>query len=355
MSSIITEYNEQHGLYRDFTKKLEGLLTELLKQNNIRVHSITARVKERSSLEGKISRSMGKYTHLSDITDIVGIRIITYYSDEVDAIANIVEKEFRLDNDNSVDKRDLLDPDRFGYLSLHYVVGLPDKRTELAEYSRFKPLKAEVQIRSILQHTWAEIEHDMGYKSKHAIPKEIRRRFSRLAGLLELADLEFAKIRESVQQYENQVPQQIHDAPAQVEIDKTSLTSYINTSELVQSLDYQIVKIARSEPTPDEQFIGMMVDRLHYFELRTIEDVNAALEEHREMILSFARQIFAFREPPLMIGVGVCLLYLCYILIGRTQSTNKVIEFLKSAHLAEGMQEVIAQEILTYYSQVAPH
>lgn len=54
---------------------------------------------------------------------------------------------------------------RLGYQSIHYLVKLPDQKTEWAEYKRFEGLIAEIQVRTILQHAWAEMEHDIQYKS----------------------------------------------------------------------------------------------------------------------------------------------------------------------------------------------
>ncbi|WP_242785636.1 GTP pyrophosphokinase [Bacillus cereus] len=128
-------------------------------------------------MAAKVEKGGNKYSTLNDITDISGIRVITYFSDDVDKVASMIQNEFEIDETNSVDKRTLLDPDRFGYLSLHYVIKLNTLRTSLVEYQRFKDLKAEVQIRSILQHAWAEIEHDLGYKSKNSIPRVVKRDF----------------------------------------------------------------------------------------------------------------------------------------------------------------------------------
>lgn len=58
------------------------------------------------------------------MTDIAAIRITMYYADEVDKIAERIPAEFDVDWDNSTDKRQVLDPHRFGYLSWHHVVSI---------------------------------------------------------------------------------------------------------------------------------------------------------------------------------------------------------------------------------------
>jgi len=198
MSEIIETYRRNYSFYQEFTGRMESLMAILLQQHNIRVHSVVSRVKEESSLQNKLAKSNKKYHHLQEITDLCGLRIITYFEDEVDQVANFIRKEFAIDMDNSIDKRKVLGPDQFGYLSLHLIVALTDNQVQLKEYQKFKGCKVEIQIRSILQHAWAEIEHDLEYKSKAVVSYETRRNFSRLAGLLEFADLEFEKIRDQV-------------------------------------------------------------------------------------------------------------------------------------------------------------
>ena len=88
----------------------------------------------------------------------------------------------------------LIQSDRFGYQSIHYLVRLAAARARLPEYRRFAAHTVEVQVRTILQHAWAEIEHDIQYKSSTTIPTEIRRRFIALAGMLEIGDREFQAI-----------------------------------------------------------------------------------------------------------------------------------------------------------------
>jgi ppGpp synthetase/RelA/SpoT-type nucleotidyltranferase len=195
---IIKKYEEKYTFYQEFTEKMKSLVERILHKQNIPIHSIVSRTKTKNSLENKIVSAGHKYDRLEKITDLAGIRIITYYEDQIDQVANFIRQEFCVDEENSVDKRKMLAPDRFGYLSLHLIVNLSAERAGLPEYEQFKKCKVEIQIRSILQHAWAEIEHDLEYKNQANVTDETRRHFSRLAGLLEFADLEFEKIRDQI-------------------------------------------------------------------------------------------------------------------------------------------------------------
>ena len=106
------------------------------------------------------------------------------------------KESFAVDLARSVDKRRQAELDRFGYRSLHYICAPAPSFFEQHGFVYMPELRFEVQLRTILQHAWAEMEHDLGYKAPEAIPAQIRRRFSRLAGLLELADEEFLSIKQ---------------------------------------------------------------------------------------------------------------------------------------------------------------
>ena len=127
LSKIIDEYDEQLSLNEEMAQSMVALISALLSNDSIVPHSVSSRVKDKNSLSRKIINK-DKYSSIQDITDIVGIRIISNYSDEVDQIAKIIEDNFAIDTKNSIDKRASLDPDRFGYLSLHYVVSISQDR-----------------------------------------------------------------------------------------------------------------------------------------------------------------------------------------------------------------------------------
>lgn len=200
---LIEEFSREENLYKQFGESMNSLITNLLQISNIDTHSTHFRVKNENSLKEKIEKK-DKYNMLNEITDLLGVRIITYYSSDTDRVAKLIREEFHVDEDNTIDKRKTHEPDRFGYMSLHYVVSLKENRISLIEYKRFNNIKFEIQIRTILQHTWAEIEHDLGYKSKNSVPSHIRRKFSILSGTLELIDGAFIEIKNDLSEYDNQ-------------------------------------------------------------------------------------------------------------------------------------------------------
>ena len=87
---------------------------------------------------------------------------------------------------------------RFGYASRHLMIGLDPARESHPDFAHLHGHAAQVQVRTVLQHAWAEFEHDIRYKG--TVPAEhvgdFDRRFTLAAGLLELADREFSEIRE---------------------------------------------------------------------------------------------------------------------------------------------------------------
>ncbi|WHX62765.1 GTP pyrophosphokinase [Peribacillus frigoritolerans] len=349
---ILAEYDAKKVLHEEFCSKVAGLLSDIVKQNGIVVNSIDSRVKEESSLAYKVENSEGKYKSLEDITDVSGIRIITYFSDDVDRIAERIQEEFIIDSFNSVDKRTKLDPDRFGYLSLHYVVSLNSQRTILPEYQRFEDLKVEIQIRSILQHAWAEIEHDLGYKNKNAVPKVVRRDFSRLAGILELADEEFIRIRENLDIYNSQIQSEIERTNANVLIDKISLNSLIETREsIINEIDKEISEMASGRlGEVHERQLNVYVERLKYLGFNTLDEVLSSLEKYKNKIVKFAG-IWITGERNYFTE-GISLFYLAYILLADNEDMEAFKMYLKKFRIGGTTnkdKETLAKDIMSIY------
>ncbi|MEN2751729.1 (p)ppGpp synthetase [Psychrobacter sp. FBL11] len=275
MNSILKEYDKKREILEDLDKSLKTLINSLLKQKGIKAHQIQTRVKDRDSLEKKILAKQ-KYKSLDDITDVVGVRIITYFEDEVNKVAKVVEEEFDIDQENSVDKREI-DTDRFGYRSLHYVASLKKNRTILSEYSDFETFKFEFQIRSILQHSWAEIEHDLGYKGASEIPSSAKRTFYRVAALLEQADIEFVKLNSTIMEFEYSMREKIKTKPDKVKIDKASLLSFMTTNESLTRIEDEIgssnCSVSIVENNTQSLISDSLIDRIKALGIENIKDL----------------------------------------------------------------------------------
>jgi ppGpp synthetase/RelA/SpoT-type nucleotidyltranferase len=197
----VEQYQRIRPLYEAFASVVQGILAQALRQDGIKVASIEGRAKAIDSLGEKAAQpsesdpERPKYPDpLRQITDLAGARVITFFLDTLEDVDRAIVRE--LEVLERLDKSHLLvQEERLGYHSVHYLVRLKPNRAALPEYSRYAGLIAEVQLRTVLQHAWAEIEHDIQYKSVETIPVEVRRRFLALAGLLEIADREFQAVQ----------------------------------------------------------------------------------------------------------------------------------------------------------------
>lgn len=242
-----------------FGQMLAELISEILKLNGITTHAISYRVKSEQSATAKLERKPGRYESIEDLTDILGLRVICYFADQVEDVAGVLQTEF--EHKNGEDKKESLGDREFGYLSLHRITKLLPSRGDLIEYRRFKDVVFEIQIRSILQHAWAEIEHDLGYKGA-GIPRHLRRRFSMLAGVLELADREFIALRNDVGEYEQSANAQAVSNPDVLELDQSTLEAVLANDALFENLDRRIAVAADATLVSDRTIVKDLSSRV---------------------------------------------------------------------------------------------
>ena len=283
--------------YDAMAAAVKTILDAIARSSSLPVHSVQARAKSIESFGEKAARPSDedperpKYREpVNEIKDLAGVRVITFFRSTIDDVGAAIREAF--DVEEVVDHAQrALEEDRLGYLSVHYVVTMKSERIALPEYSPFLGVSAEIQVRTILQHTWAEIEHDIQYKSVDAIPRTLRRRFLSLAGLLEIADREFEAIQEEDRQLQTRTVESVQKGDlGALEITGKSLKAFLDkaigsdkrlnqwsydwTASLVRQLGFQtLAEVSACIEGLDDDSISRIVHGTRVGQLTRFEDM----------------------------------------------------------------------------------
>lgn len=327
--AILTEYTQKREVYRHLEIYVADVLSHMMRDSKVMLMELTHRLKTPESLAQKIIKK-DKYLMLTDITDVVGLRLVAYFADDVDRIAALVSERFKMDWSNTVDKSAALSPTAFGYSSLHYVCSLPEEGAYSEYPPEFRGIRFEIQIRTALQHVWAEIEHDLGYKSEFGVPNNIRREFSRIAGLLEIADERFNSIRTSVDDYTLEIRSKIKNGLAtDILVDQVSLKEYMYNNVRMQDLTAQIARecdvcVEQVDPFP-------YLKQLEFLRIITLGDLSDLVERNWDIAVSYAKDVLCDLDIDL-ISSNAVLRYICHgELIRACYSPERIEQFMSLA------------------------
>lgn len=324
--ALMEQYHKLRPSLEKLAKEAYDLLRTTLREQGIYVTAIEYRVKSEKSLAGKLEMKGSKYKTIDDVTDLVGLRVITFYTDEVDKVAAIAKRIFDIDWQESVDKRKH-QLNAFGYNSLHYICRLKTGSP------RF-----ELQMRTALQHVWSTIEHDTGYKGDVMIPSEYRRQFSRLAGMLELIDDEFSRLRIVLTDYRRQIQSlvkngQLDDVPLSAD----SFRSYLDLRPF-DRLNGRIAAVNQAEIYP----VSMMpyLKLLESFGLETLGDVQRFIDENSDDAHQLALSQLALTDLDIL-SSSAALQYLCLVYVlkhnGGLEGLTSVYDIINGKSDSNGM------------------
>ena len=160
--------------------------------------AVTSRVKNFRSFLEKVERK-GYDDPFVQNTDFVGIRILVFLPQEIPKVVELVRKEFLVIEED--DKSTHLSANQFGYRSHHLLIAVPPSWSATPNYRGLDDLKIEVQIRTVMMHAWAEMEHKLQYKSEEEVPQKLRRKLSLLSAKIEEADDQFQELMLGAQSY----------------------------------------------------------------------------------------------------------------------------------------------------------
>lgn len=273
-SMILEEYREYLPTFERMKEVVLDIIRKSLESNGVIVTACEARIKKEESLAGKLELKGSKYLSITDITDVLGARVITFYNDDVDKIAALAENLFEIDWDNSVDKRRTHSIESFGYMSLHYICRIPKTLFYDPEFPAINDIRFELQMRTALQHVWANMNHDTGYKSGLEVPVEYLRNLNRLAGMLELADDEFSRTRRLINDYRRRVQSLVADGRFdEVALNGDTFKSYMELRPF-EKLNSRIAAINQAEihETPFSNYLNVFKS-LGFQTLGDLEDL----------------------------------------------------------------------------------
>lgn len=204
----VIEFRAYHDENYDFLSSAGNVYKTLINAllvDKVPIDNISMRIKEREECISKFKRKYlsevesknEDYLIQDHITDLVGLRVVCLHLDDIKEIQKIIEDNFK--EIDITDKSSILDSteDKFGYKGLHLDLMIDDKRATFPEYSKFKNVTFELQVRTIIQDAWSVLDHKIKYKKN--IPTELKRRINRLSALFEVADEEFLRIKGETQ------------------------------------------------------------------------------------------------------------------------------------------------------------
>lgn len=321
---ILEEFKKERNNFLKLEEIVSEKLHNIVEDAHILVSGIEHRVKNEKSLEIKIYKRGDGYQSMYDLTDLLGARIICYFTDDVDRLGKLMEENFEIDWDNSVDKRTLMNANSFGYLSLHYICSLKKSEGYPEELTN---KKFEVQLRTILQHAWAAINHDLGYKTEFGAPREVIREFARLAGLLELADIEFTRVRDHINDYTEEIRLKIiNDNAEDVNIDIISLREYMLKNKSMREFLNELASIENSEITESDP--DTYINQLKWLKIDTIGKLQNMLKSHKDLAYQLAKNTLEGTELDIL-SSNVALRFICQVeIIKGNYTEDEALEFM---------------------------
>ncbi|MGD9128379.1 MAG: RelA/SpoT domain-containing protein, partial [Planctomycetia bacterium] len=194
--------NDELKSYSIYAETLREILTKASSQH-APLAIVQARPKSVSSFAEKAARKASKYADpVHQITDLCGARVITHTQEQVDQVCEFIKTNFEIDEKNSLDVRTRLGHSEFGYLSVHYIVQITaGEILGIPIPPEIGDRKAEIQVRTVLQHAWADITHDRLYKSGFRVPDRFKRNAAALAATLESSDGQFGRFVNEMDAY----------------------------------------------------------------------------------------------------------------------------------------------------------
>lgn len=277
LKSLEFEFIQAKPNLDKFRDSLVIQIEQLLEQNDIALgFPIQNRTKEWSSFSDKIKS--GRFTvkkSIYEMQDLVGLRIILLFKPDAQKVIDLIEENLYIVR--KYDTISKLKDDQFGYSSIHFVISIPKEWTKVPTFSNMENYTAELQIRTLSQHTWAEASKELQYKSEKNVPKPLLRSIGRISALLETVDFEFERLIAERKSYLQTINSELTNTK----------TSKLNVDNLRAIIDDILPAIYKDEDEPYSE----LLNELNYFGIDDTINLIDFLNKNIDEALKFDKKI----------------------------------------------------------------
>lgn len=348
----LARFDAHRQEYIDLAKELGDVVPRRLKLSGLKHFRVEARAKKRKSFKKKLKKDPRR-----EIEDMVGVRILVFFRSDIVRVEQAMSRLLMLDERSYIDKSGLIADDAFGYRSVQFVGrtkegGWDDEPGKFERMIVNRGTKVEVQIRTMLEHAWAEVEHDFRYKPKSSQIRSatVDRQFALTAALLEQADSNLDGIRTELA---GNVPIGKSVTPG-VELRRWDLQRFVQSNRESLALDVALASALNIPPGRDPKANREITSAAALAGWRSYEQLQAAVREHGRLGLRLAIACADPTHPLVLIdyphpefprafrGVGLYWTALAYALgvanaVHEPQSTTLArddVEPVRSVHLS---------------------
>lgn len=333
---IMKEYESNKFKYKELETEIKYILDRKLEERDIKIHSILSRIKKFNSFFDKLERKNAE-DPFSDITDIVGTRVVCLFKSDINKIGDCIRECFDVKSEDNKIDGDNENVASFGYMSFHFIAQLKDQYTG-PRYDHLKGLKFEIQVRTISMDAWANISHYLDYKSENDIPEKLEKDFHALSGLFYIADTHFEMFVESSHKSqavkEKEVEKMLSTGEndlADEKLDLDTLRSYLK-----QKFKGRLVADTTLESN-ESKAVSKLLSELLNGGYDTLTKLDDAMNKSHEAFVAYETK---YAKPGHYRGVGVVRVSL-YILDEAVREASTFTKYNKTRYTDPEIQSLI--------------
>ncbi|MBF0214120.1 MAG: hypothetical protein HQM00_11265 [Magnetococcales bacterium] len=376
VSNLLDQYDESFDLYRAYSERLLINLGEVFNKTTLPISAISGDLMSRATLKKMLTERGGYYSRLRDIENLITVRVVVYFSDDIELAVTLINKEFALD-DSFLPIQEVPDQDRFGINTRRFDIKLLTEQYARPEYQRFGALKAELEIRTVLQHSWSEVKGIFDVLvGRSRLPGQNVNKLAQISYLLKMADEELVRIKDQIM-HQNALTHASTSSPFEAAslavapeepvlaelkpVDPgrqaafaVQLEAFILNDGVIRDMDRSIADHYETKLLYRDNFVSTLSEIFLRLGFDREDRLREELTANKTVILIMMKNIFGdtSKTGVEFIHKGSCLLVLFYVLLAKTGNIEIIKKNVRNYISLKGISvDDFANDLLTYYKK----